>query len=194
MCSSLGRWHQVGLQYSVNFEWRQLCCKPISFPACLASYKSRGPQIMTLIFTTIGSAADYGTFGRWLLLVITCICWASQFAEMSLTSMSVCSCTVLLANLINEAPSRWPLAMALYMIGFITYGATLVFYAALFPRLARNTLRSRTLREKFEAGDISQEEYEVEESLEKNRISNISTVRTHFLVRPAINVSSPQDA
>jgi len=40
---------------------------------------------MTMIFTTIGSAADYGTFGRWLLLVITCICWASQFAEMSLT-------------------------------------------------------------------------------------------------------------
>ena len=72
--------------------------------------------------------------------------------------------------------------MALYMIGFITYGATLVFYAALFPRLARNTLRSRTLREKFEAGDISQEEYEVEESLEKNRISNISTVRIHSLL------------
>lgn len=41
-----------------------------------------------MIFTTIGSAADYGTFGRWLLLVITCICWASQFAEMSLTSTS----------------------------------------------------------------------------------------------------------
>jgi hypothetical protein len=66
--------------------------------------------------------------------------------------------------------------MALYMIGFITYGATLVFYAALFPRLARNTLRSRTLRDQYEAGQITREEYEVEESLEKNRISNISTV------------------
>ena len=137
---------------------------------------------MTLIFTTIGSAADYGTFGRWLLLVITCICWASQFAEMSLTSTSAWYSILPKANLVNEAPSRWPLAMALYMIGFITYGATLVFYAALFPRLARNTLRSRTLRENFEAGDISQEEYEVEESLEKNRISNISTVRIHSLL------------
>lgn len=66
--------------------------------------------------------------------------------------------------------------MALYMIGFITYGATLVFYAAVFPRLARNTLRSRTLRDKLDAGEISHEEYEVEESMEKNRISNISTV------------------
>ena len=67
--------------------------------------------------------------------------------------------------------------MALYMLGFISYGATLVFYAALFPRLARNTPHARTLREKYEQGEISAEEYEREESLEKNRISNISTVR-----------------
>ena len=73
-------------------------------------------------------------------------------------------------------PSRWGLAMALYMIGFVTYGATLVFYAAVFPRLARNTPHARKLREKYQAGEISAEEYEVEESLEKNRISNISTV------------------
>lgn len=66
--------------------------------------------------------------------------------------------------------------MALYMISFVTYGATLVFYAAAFPRLARNTQKSRTLREKLDAGDISTQEYEVEESMEKNRISNISTV------------------
>jgi len=68
--------------------------------------------------------------------------------------------------------------MALYMIGFITYGATLVFYAAVFPRLARNTPHARQLRKNYEAGEISAEEYEVEESLEKNRISNISTVRS----------------
>ena len=46
-------------------------------------------QVMTLIFTTIGSAADYGTFGRWLLLIITVICWAAQFASMSLTCESI---------------------------------------------------------------------------------------------------------
>lgn len=68
--------------------------------------------------------------------------------------------------------------MALYMIGFITYGATLVFYAALFPRLARNTAHARQLRDQYERGEISVEEYEREESLEKNRISNISTVST----------------
>lgn len=66
--------------------------------------------------------------------------------------------------------------MALYMIGFISYGATLVFYAAIFPRLARNTRHARNLRERYEKGEVSAEEYEVEESMEKNRISNISTV------------------
>ncbi|KAG6919783.1 hypothetical protein DXG01_001622 [Tephrocybe rancida] len=114
--------------------------------------------VMTLMFTTIGSAADYGTFGRWLLFVITVICWAAQFGTISLT-----------------APSRWPLGMALYMIGFISYGATLVFYAAAFPRLARNTAHARALRAKYESGEISKEEYDLEESMEKNRISNIST-------------------
>jgi len=68
--------------------------------------------------------------------------------------------------------------MALYMISFISYGATLAFYAAVFPRLARNTPHARQLLEKYQAREISSEEYEVEESLEKNRISNISTVRS----------------
>lgn len=67
--------------------------------------------------------------------------------------------------------------MAIYIISFVSYGATLVFYAAAFPRLARNTPHARALREKLESGEISREEYEREESLEKNRISNISTVR-----------------
>jgi hypothetical protein len=67
--------------------------------------------------------------------------------------------------------------MALYMIGFITYGATLVFYAAIFPRLARNTPHSRKLRDHYETGEVDVETYELEESLEKNRISNISAVR-----------------
>lgn len=56
-------------------------------------------------------------------------------------------------------------------------GATLVFYAALFPRLARNTPTSRSLRQRLNKKEITPENYETEESLEKNRISNISTVR-----------------
>lgn len=88
------------------------------------------------------------------------------------------SITLTSSNKPRPDPSRWGAAMALYMISFISYGATLVFYAAVFPRLARNTPHARQLLEKYRAGEISAEEYEVEESLEKNRISNISTVRS----------------
>ncbi|KAL4081450.1 autophagy-related protein 22-like protein [Scleroderma yunnanense] len=118
--------------------------------------------IMTAIFTTIGSAGDYGTFGRWLLVVVTVVCWAAQYACMALTSSS-----------------RWGIAMTLYIIGFVSYGATLVFFAAAFPQLARNTPHSRKLRERYENGEISAQEYETEESLEKNRISNISYVHNN---------------
>ena len=78
------------------------------------------------------------------------------------------------------APSRWRIAMTLYIVGLVTYGASLVFYAAAFPRLARNTSYSRRLCEKYEKGEISTEEYEREESLEKNRITNVSTVSSSF--------------
>ena len=71
--------------------------------------------------------------------------------------------------------------MALFTIGFISYGATLVFFAAVFPRLARNTSHCRKQRDRYEAGEIKLEEYEIEESLEKNRISNISTVSNYQL-------------
>ncbi|KAF7302468.1 Autophagy-related protein [Mycena chlorophos] len=130
--------------------------------------------VMTAIFTTIGSAGDYGTFGRWLLLFFTVICWGAQFASMTLTK-----------------PSRWGVAMALYMVGFISYGATLVFYAALFPRLARNTARAKEIQAKYEAGEMSKEEFELEESLQKNLISNISTAHSNigYVVTLCLNLS-----
>ncbi|KAF8334337.1 autophagy-related protein 22-like protein [Cantharellus anzutake] len=131
-------------------------------------------MFMTFIFTTIGSSADYGHFGRWLLFVCTIVCWSAQFGSVGLVG-----------------PSTWHAAMALYMIGFISYGATLVFYAAIFPRLAQNTPQSRELRRKLGNREISAQEYEKEESLEKNRISNISTVHSNigYLFTLCLNLS-----
>lgn len=62
------------------------------------------------------------------------------------------------------------------MVTFISWGATTVFIAAVFPGLARNTPHARQLRIKYEEGEVENEIYEKEESLEKNRISNISMV------------------
>ena len=53
-----------------------------------------------MVFTTIGSAADYGNFGRWLLLVVTLICWAAQFASVSLT------CTLPARLLVNARTQK----------------------------------------------------------------------------------------
>jgi len=88
-------------------------------------------------------------------------------------------------------PSDWKAAMGLYMLGFISYGASLVFYAALFPRLARNTPYARALKLRYENKEITAEEFEREESLEKNRISNISTVHSNvgYLFILCLNLS-----
>jgi len=157
--------------------------KPIASVVLLANGISFA--IMTVILTTVGPAGDYGTFGRWLLFVVTVVCWAAQYACMALTCMFSLEDAVFEVSrrMSLVAASRWKLAMALYIIGFVSYGATLVFYAAAFPRLARNTPHSRKLRESYENGETSTEVYETEESLEKNRISNISTVSVIILVR-----------
>jgi uncharacterized membrane protein len=75
------------------------------------------------------------------------------------------------------APSRWGLAMGIYIIGYISYSLTFAFYAGSFPRLARNTPRIRELKERHDRGEITADEYQQAESLEKSRISNFSGVR-----------------
>ncbi|CAG8016248.1 unnamed protein product [Penicillium olsonii] len=110
---------------------------------------------MTVIFVWLGSAADYGTFGRWQLLSLTVVCWALQYGMLSI-----------------RHPNQWPAAMAMYVVAYIAYGATLVFYAAVFPRLARYTPHVRKAREEdLRDGTIDQEEYDAIESLERNHIS-----------------------
>lgn len=108
---------------------------------------------MTVIFIWLGSAADYGFFGRWLLLALTVVCWALQYGMMAV-----------------RQPSQWPAAMGLYVVSYVAYGATLVFYAAVFPRLARQMPRVREARDELREGKISQEEYDSLESLERNHI------------------------
>jgi len=113
---------------------------------------------MTVLFVWLGSAADYGSFGRWLLLALTVVCWALQYGMMAI-----------------RHPSQWPAAMGMYIVAYVAYGATLVFYAAAFPRLARYMPHVRKAREEdLKEGKISQQEYDAIESLEKNHIRHVS--------------------
>lgn len=60
--------------------------------------------VMTVIFVIFGSAADYGSFGRWLLLFLTVICWITQYGMTAF-----------------QEPSQWPTAMFLYIVSYISY-------------------------------------------------------------------------
>jgi hypothetical protein len=86
-------------------------------------------------------------------------------------------------NAMEIAASRWSVAMGLYTIGFILYGLMVAFYVAIFPRLARNIRHIRELREIYEQGDISADEYDQAEALEKSKVTSLSMVRV-LLVRP----------
>jgi hypothetical protein len=68
--------------------------------------------------------------------------------------------------------------MAIFIIGVICFSLTVVFYAAIFPQLARNTPRMREVRKRFDEGEITAEKYKWEEALEKSKISSHSLVRT----------------
>lgn len=112
---------------------------------------------MTVIFVWLGSAADYGSFGRWFLLALTIVCWALQYGTLGIREVS-----------------QWQAIMGLYIVTYVAYGATLVFYAAIFPGLARYMPHVRNAREEdLQEGKIDQREYDVIESLEKNHISSV---------------------
>ncbi len=70
-------------------------------------------------------------------------------------------------------------------------GATLVFYAALFPRLARYMPHVRQARDDLREEKISQQEYDKIESLERNHVSSISTAHSNigYLLTLVINLS-----
>lgn len=126
---------------------------------------------MTLLFTTLGSTADYGNASSGILLAATVVCWAAQLGFL----------------LIDEG--QWRAAMALYVAGMVSYGTTLVFYASVFPRLARNTPASRAAQLKAARADNDSsvaERKEAEkaaeevEALERARLSSHSTAHSNW--------------
>lgn len=121
--------------------------------------------LMTLLFTTLGSAADYGRASPAILLVATVVCWGAQLGFL----------------LVGEG--AWRTAMALYVGGMVSYGVTLVFYASVFPRLARDTPATKASRAAAVA-DGGSEEKEREaaevEALERARLSSHSTAHSNW--------------
>ncbi|ORY25544.1 autophagy-related protein 22-like protein [Naematelia encephala] len=133
-----------------------------------------GFMCMTLIFITIGSSADYDNFARWLLMGLTVICWGCQFGFLGV-----------------KTGDQWQLALGLYIISFVTWGAILVFYGAQHPVLARHTQKAKDIRAKYEAGDLNEDEYAMEEMLERSNIMTIAEAHSNwgYLLAPVLSLS-----
>lgn len=130
--------------------------------------------IMTLLFVTLGSLADYGSSAKYILLTFTVICWITQYAMITI-----------------RHSSQWPAGMILYIISYISYGGTLVFCAAIFSRLARYMPHVKKAKEELSEGRIERREYDRIESLEKNHISSVSTAHSNigYLMTLVLNLS-----
>jgi len=179
VCCALGK---RNLKYQFRrptCQWHKFCSTSHSLRALLATRDHEHPfQMITIILTVIGPAADYSSLGRWPLLVASVIYWASMFSTITLTCklQRPALAIYVMLNTPKIAPSRWRVAMALYTVGSVAYGVAVAFYAAIFPTLSRNRKHIRELKQQYEQGTITVEEYEQAESLEKSRISSISIV------------------
>ncbi|KAI8084945.1 autophagy-related protein 22-like protein [Halteromyces radiatus] len=126
--------------------------------------------IQFLLFTTFGSLADYGRYNHYILIIATLISCAAQ---------------ILPIIFLNDDGSGWSGMMGLNIISMISYGTTLVFYAAAFPSLSDNLPVVRGVR-----GNpmISAEETQSVVEKWRNHVSAISTTFSNvgFLILSAV--------
>lgn len=85
--------------------------------------------IQAVLFLVIGSFADYGKNRPYILIVSTVIAIAISFAWLGV-----------------KQPEQWQTAIALYMLGLVTYQLCLSYWTAAFPGLARNLPHMRQAR------------------------------------------------
>ena len=122
-----------------------LLCNGISF------------AIQIVVFLILGSYADFGTFRPNILIALSLIAWGIGFGWLGV-----------------HHESQWKIGLGLYIIGLIAYQLCLTYWTAAFPGLARNTPHLREKAREFEEGEISREEYDFEDSMKRNELSNVA--------------------
>lgn len=120
-----------------------LLCNGISF------------AIQIVIFLIIGSFADFGTFRPNILIVVSIVAWGIGFGWLGV-----------------HTTNNWQAGLGLYMVGLIAYQLCITYWTAAFPGLARNKPELREKARQYEEGTISREEYDVADSMQRNRLSN----------------------
>ncbi|CAO3585772.1 unnamed protein product [Absidia cylindrospora] len=112
-----------------------------------------------LLFTTFGSLADYGRYNQYILLGSTLISCAAQMLPIIF---------------LNDDGSHWFGLMVLNIVANVSYGMTLVYYAAAFPTLSDNLPLVRSVQ-----ANLSFSVEEKQHFAEKWR-SHVSAISTTF--------------
>ncbi|KAI0648981.1 autophagy-related protein 22-like protein [Trametes meyenii] len=113
--------------------------------------------LQAAVLLLIGAWADYGRWRPNITIFFTVLAVAVSFAWLGV-----------------DDPSRWQAGVALYILGLITYQCALTFWTAAFPGLARDLPEVQDSAEKLLSGEKSTSEHADLESMERNRISNVS--------------------
>ncbi|KAI9249135.1 autophagy-related protein 22-like protein [Phascolomyces articulosus] len=127
-------------------------------------------SVQFLLFTSFGSLADYGRWNRYILLTATII---------------ACTTQIIPVALVNDDGSNWGVMMAIFIVGLISYGTTLVFYGAAFPTLSDNL---PVVRQARASANLSFKESETVVEKWRNHVSAISTTWSNigFLILTAV--------
>ncbi|CAL1717102.1 unnamed protein product [Somion occarium] len=113
--------------------------------------------LQAFVLLTIGAWADYGRWRPNITIVFTIVAVAVSFAWLGV-----------------KDPSKWQAGVALYILGLIAYQCALTFWTAAFPGLARDLPEIKQSFADVVDGKKLLEDHEQMESLERNRISNVS--------------------
>lgn len=115
--------------------------------------------IQVVLFLLIGSMADYGRWRPWILVFWSVVAFAIGFGWLGV-----------------HTQDKWPTATGLYMVGLIAYQMCITFWTAAFPGLARNEPEMRVKAEQYERGEISRDDYDFADMMQRNRIYNVAFI------------------
>jgi len=113
--------------------------------------------LQAVVLLMFGAWADYGRWRPNITIFFTILAVAVSFAWLGV-----------------EDPSKWQAGVALYILGLIAYQCSLTFWTAAFPGLARDLPEVKHSSMEVASGEKSLEEHAHFESIQRNRISNVS--------------------
>ena len=122
--------------------------------------------IQVVLFLVLGSLADYGSWRPYILIFWSVVAFGLGFGWLGV-----------------HRADLWPVGTGLYMVGLIAYQMCFTFWFAAFPGLARNTPEMREKAREYEEGKIDREEYDFEDMMQRNRLSNVS-----FIMQSAVEI------